>query len=688
VRAIPYFFSCLFYLIVSLAFSTEVNAQTSSPYSSEKGYFTANFSKICDGGEVTFNIQGCNDAGARVELSWKYASNTNAAPISISNDVGILEDLTYIIPEVSSDSLNPKIIIYADFNTNCFGEGNQDDYMEFQIINQPIFEIQNCDDNKVQFNIIEPRNTEYESFRFQVESSGIPGGFVTLPSNPHTVTFNSGGPYSTTIKIASITSKVPSGQPSVSCGIISSAFDVTPRQLISKPSNLVFENTNPAIINDEVIISGLFELGTNYAVTYPDQGGQQDILIGDGTSDQAHVFAPIENNYSRIKVFAKSPCAPSDDSRVSGYLYPIPIESGGNQSGGQGIQFKISSAFEGDLYLIKNGTQYKQLDFQAGSDIFTTSLAIDESVSCGEENTYQIKAVTEGTGEISLSAPLSITAGPSSTARPIDDITTAWEGMTVKAYAVPALNEQTLTVYNSQGNQIAQAKADTISFRYDTTIGTYFMSRTDNCGNNTATPKEFTPIYLQNTSNQLQTVSLLWNEYVGFNEGVAQYTVQQNLGNGWVDLHSSNSTLTTYIVNKEFGVEDIGTQFRILIKSEGSPSYESYSYIYTYEPEIVGYFPNAFSPNFDGKNDTFGIIGRFVTSCELTIFDRWGSPIYSGSKEGITFKEGTDIQDEVVWDGMIRSGQPAPPGTYSYKAVYTTVDNKQHHAHGYVLLTK
>ncbi len=40
------------------------------------------------------------------------------------------------------------------------------------------------------------------------------------------------------------------------------------------------------------------------------------------------------------------------------------------------------------------------------------------------------------------------------------------------------------------------------------------------------------------------------------------------------------------------------------------------------------YIPNIFTPNEDGNNDNFLILGKGIEAIELSIFDRWGSKIY------------------------------------------------------------
>ncbi len=70
--------------------------------------------------------------------------------------------------------------------------------------------------------------------------------------------------------------------------------------------------------------------------------------------------------------------------------------------------------------------------------------------------------------------------------------------------------------------------------------------------------------------------------------------------------------------------------------------------------------PNVFTPNADGINDQFQIDGlEDVVSFELSIFNRWGIPVY----ESQTFDEG--------WDGAV-NGEPATDGVYFYRLTFST----------------
>jgi gliding motility-associated-like protein len=78
-------------------------------------------------------------------------------------------------------------------------------------------------------------------------------------------------------------------------------------------------------------------------------------------------------------------------------------------------------------------------------------------------------------------------------------------------------------------------------------------------------------------------------------------------------------------------------------------------------PSLI-WFPNGFSPNGDGKNDTYKAVYDNVETYNLLIFDRWGSLVF----------ESNDI--DIGWDGNI-DGTPAPTGVYVFKAQYWDEQN-------------
>jgi gliding motility-associated-like protein len=71
------------------------------------------------------------------------------------------------------------------------------------------------------------------------------------------------------------------------------------------------------------------------------------------------------------------------------------------------------------------------------------------------------------------------------------------------------------------------------------------------------------------------------------------------------------------------------------------------------------YLPNAFTPNGDGLNDSFGVIQiyDYVSRYHMSIYNRWGQMIF----------ETSNINNG--WDGIYQ-GEPCMGGAYIYRIVY------------------
>lgn len=70
------------------------------------------------------------------------------------------------------------------------------------------------------------------------------------------------------------------------------------------------------------------------------------------------------------------------------------------------------------------------------------------------------------------------------------------------------------------------------------------------------------------------------------------------------------------------------------------------------------YVPNTFTPNNDGKNDSFNAEGTNITDYHMYIFDRWGMLLY----------ESESMDND--WDGTFK-GREAQIDTYVYKIYYS-----------------
>ncbi len=67
------------------------------------------------------------------------------------------------------------------------------------------------------------------------------------------------------------------------------------------------------------------------------------------------------------------------------------------------------------------------------------------------------------------------------------------------------------------------------------------------------------------------------------------------------------------------------------------------------------YIPNIFSPNGDGQNDVFRLLGEQIASVHLQVYNRWGNMVF----------ESNDMS--YAWDGMYQ-GKACEVGVYAWMA--------------------
>ena len=116
----------------------------------------------------------------------------------------------------------------------------------------------------------------------------------------------------------------------------------------------------------------------------------------------------------------------------------------------------------------------------------------------------------------------------------------------------------------------------------------------------------------------------------------------------------------------------------------GSDLYRSYYYIDNMriielpdpenpEEEVSLELPNTFTPNADGENDAWHPRSRNYDHFELQVFNRYGTLVFQSQGE------------QVQWDGLTLSGEPAAEGVYFVHLTatdrYGEVHNEQETVH-------
>ena len=88
------------------------------------------------------------------------------------------------------------------------------------------------------------------------------------------------------------------------------------------------------------------------------------------------------------------------------------------------------------------------------------------------------------------------------------------------------------------------------------------------------------------------------------------------------------------------------------------------------------HLPNVFSPNNDGKNDTFYFSNDCIKKVTFGIYNRWGTKIYETN------------DSKISWNGRTSAGKEVPEGTYYYIIAITDNAGKETTKEGFVSLMR
>jgi gliding motility-associated-like protein len=96
-----------------------------------------------------------------------------------------------------------------------------------------------------------------------------------------------------------------------------------------------------------------------------------------------------------------------------------------------------------------------------------------------------------------------------------------------------------------------------------------------------------------------------------------------------------------------------------------------------FDADVQLFAPNAFSPNDDGVNDVFQVLGYGENSTELTIYNRWGEQLYTTNSLA------------KPWDGRY-NGTVVKNDVYVYVLKYTgtCTGSKEHSQIGHVMVVR
>jgi len=173
---------------------------------------------------------------------------------------------------------------------------------------------------------------------------------------------------------------------------------------------------------------------------------------------------------------------------------------------------------------------------------------------------------------------------------------------------------------------------------------------------------------------------LNWNSYDFWEEGIDQYQLQRLQTDGSfttiATLKNTDSTFTDH--NIPINCTPQYTYRVMALRNQpdsGTWHVESISNHAKVLPVSTLFIPNAFTPNKNELNETFGPIGTFINDYQFMIYNRWGEKIF-------------DTQECMKpWDA-IYNGQEVPEGVYVYVLYAKGLDGKFYNLKGNVTLLR
>ncbi|MBK5284210.1 MAG: gliding motility-associated C-terminal domain-containing protein, partial [Bacteroidia bacterium] len=130
--------------------------------------------------------------------------------------------------------------------------------------------------------------------------------------------------------------------------------------------------------------------------------------------------------------------------------------------------------------------------------------------------------------------------------------------------------------------------------------------------------------------------------------------------------------------NPFYVYQDTGTyKVRLAILSSHNCPDTAYETVIVKADEFSVYIPNAFTPDDNGRNETFNAVVLNGSKYQMAIFDRWGSQIYQTDKF------------DLPWNGHVYgSREMCPIGVYIYLITVWDFGNRPHEFAGHVTLLK
>lgn len=411
--------------------------------------------------------------------------------------------------------------------------------------------------------------------------------------------------------------------------------------------------------------------GYNHLNYYYNLNENNNLITSDSftlsNSDTSILLTQSINNSINITTSAFDYCGNFlDETTYSSIILSVLAENGKNIIDWSTLQTQVDT-----FVLSRNNEVIDTLS----SDISTYE---DTNVLCGKEYCYRVKALHENNYNSNFSNENCVTSINNITPPPLDSLSSSFRldnqleilfkntnNIEVSRYIIQDIHDNKVELITSSSSDI------TLEHQNGHCYNIYYFDICENKSNlsqDTTCPIELTII------NEDFNYELNYTSYKSFKSDLKEYSIEWLKTDFSKILEITNNNELEYIDETPY---EKTQKFYYRIKATPNNTNEaiSYSKIELVEQYPLMLFPNAFTPNNDGINDSFISKSNFIKSYQLSIFNAWGKIIFK-----------TD-DPNIGWNGTLE-GKDQPLGNYQYQVIYEDSLGEKHQKSGTIKLIR
>ncbi len=303
--------------------------------------------------------------------------------------------------------------------------------------------------------------------------------------------------------------------------------------------------------------------------------------------------------------------------------------------------------------LFRNGQPFRPFD-----DIDQGEF-IDEEVICNESYRYQIVAefVSANFQFRSISGEQTVVTISQSQPPPVRQLNSTVDSpRTIRLFWNLESEVPVARYFITRNGEEFTSESGTNSaldtdLRLDQTF-CYSIMYEDVCGNQSLNVGQTCPVLLSAQSTPEGNVALEWTNYLNSDQQFLGYVVEKLDAEGNI-YETSPLQFGLRFVDDQARADRQILRYRVRTVIDPAEDIFSLSNVVEIRQPFRIFFPNAFTPNQDGLNDTFKPTFLFVRTYRMSIYNR----------EGMLLFETQEIEEG--WDGTFK-GEVAPSGAYIY----------------------